>query len=45
MVVMRLGVARSAKTRTLKIRCKQKEKSLEMDPRTTVITDIIPGYE
>ena len=45
MWAMRLCVARSSRTRTLKIRRKRKKRALEMDPRTTVLTDEIPGYE
>ena len=41
MWAMHVCVARSSKTRTLKIRYKQKEKTLETDPRTTALTHIL----
>ena len=45
MWAMHLCVARSSKTRTLKISCTQEEKTLKTDPRTAALTHIIPGYD
>ena len=45
MWAMRLCVVRSSKTRTLKSVAYKKKRTLEIDPRTTVLTHIFPGYE